>query len=125
MKVAILGQQGNWHTIALQAALARRGMGAPCSPITQVTARLASRPWLVTTSPQATTSASESLEDHDIVLVRGIPGGSLEQIIFRVDVLHRLENAGVRVINSPTAIERTVDKYYTSTLLEDAGPRAR
>lgn len=121
MKVAILGQQGNWHTIALQAALARRGMGAPCSPITQVTARLASRPWLVTTSPQATTSASGPLEDHDIVLVRGIPGGSLEQIIFRVDVLHRLENAGVCVINSPTAIERTVDKYYTSTLLEDAG----
>jgi RimK family alpha-L-glutamate ligase len=48
-------------------------------------------------------------------------------VIFRVDALHRLENAGVRVINSPTVIEQAVDKYYTSTLLEDAGlptPRA-
>lgn len=27
----------------------------------------------------------------------------------------------MRIINPPTAIERTVDKYYTSTLLEDAG----
>jgi ribosomal protein S6--L-glutamate ligase/tetrahydromethanopterin:alpha-L-glutamate ligase len=53
--------------------------------------------------------------------VRAIPGGSLEQIIFRVDVLHRLENAGVRIVNPPTTIERTVDKYYTSSLLEDAG----
>lgn len=42
-------------------------------------------------------------------------------MIFRVDALHRLENTGVRIINPPTAIERTVDKYYTSTLLEDAG----
>ena len=53
--------------------------------------------------------------------MRTIPGGSLEQVIFRVDALHRLENAGVRIVNSPMAIERTVDKYYTSTLLEDAG----
>ena len=38
-----------------------------------------------------------------------------------VDALHRLENVRVRIVNSPTVIERTVDKYYTSTLLEDAG----
>ena len=121
MKVAILGQKGNWHTTVLQAALARRGIEAPCFPITQVTARVTDRPWLAAVSPQPMTSVSEPLEDYDIVFVRGIPGGSLEQIIFRVDVLHRLENTGVRVINSPRAIERTVDKYYTSTLLEDAG----
>jgi ribosomal protein S6--L-glutamate ligase/tetrahydromethanopterin:alpha-L-glutamate ligase len=55
------------------------------------------------------------------LLVRGIPIASLEQIIFRVDVLHRLENLGVRVINSASTIEKTVDKYYTSSLFEDAG----
>jgi RimK family alpha-L-glutamate ligase len=38
-----------------------------------------------------------------------------------MDTLHRLENAGVRVINSAAAIERTVDKYYTLSLAEDAG----
>lgn len=121
MKAVILGQQGNWHTTVLQAALARHGVKAPCSPITQVVARLVDRPRVAAISPQATADTGEALEDCNMVFVRGIPGGSLEQIIFRVDVLHRLENAGVRVINSPTAIERTVDKYYTSTLLEDAG----
>jgi RimK family alpha-L-glutamate ligase len=40
-----------------------------------------------------------------------------------MDALHRLENLGVRVINSASAIERTVDKYYTSFLLADAGIR--
>jgi RimK family alpha-L-glutamate ligase len=47
--------------------------------------------------------------------------GSLEQIVFRMDALHRLEKLGVQVVNSAAAIERTVDKYYTSFLLSDAG----
>jgi RimK family alpha-L-glutamate ligase len=53
--------------------------------------------------------------------VRTIPTGSLEQIIFRLDALHRLENLGVRVVNAAFSIERTVDKYYTSFLLADEG----
>jgi RimK family alpha-L-glutamate ligase len=57
----------------------------------------------------------------DLVLARIIPSGSLEQIIFRVDALHRLEDRGIRVVNSPRAIERTVDKFWTSTLLEQCG----
>jgi len=113
MRVAILGQRGGWHTAALQEALARRGITAPSFPITRLTARLSARPWLATDD--------EPLEAYDALFVRTIPGGSLEQIIFRVDALHRLENAGVRIVNSPTAIERTVDKYYTSALMEDAG----
>ena len=98
---------------ALQEALARRGIVAPSFPITRLTARLSARPWVK--------ASDESLESYDVLFVRAIPGGSLEQVIFRVDVLHRLENAGCRIVNPPAAIERTVDKYYTSTLLEDAG----
>ena len=55
------------------------------------------------------------------VVVRAIPAGSLEQVIFRVDALHRLAALGVPVINSPRCIERSVDKYLTSFLLQDAG----
>ena len=55
------------------------------------------------------------------MLLRIIPRGSLEQIIFRVDAMHRLERLGIPVLNSPRVIERTVDKFYTSSLLEDAG----
>ncbi len=59
--------------------------------------------------------------DADAVLARIIPSGSLEQIIYRVDALHWLEESGVCVVNSPRAIERSVDKFYTSTLMEQAG----
>jgi RimK family alpha-L-glutamate ligase len=61
------------------------------------------------------------LDGVDAVLARIIPSGSLEQIIFRVDALHRLEDRGVRVVNSPRAIERTVDKFWSSALLEQCG----
>jgi RimK family alpha-L-glutamate ligase len=116
VKVGILGQRGGWHVTALQEALARRGITTPSFSITRLVARLSARPWL--------SVADERLEEYDVLFVRAIPGGSLEQVIFRVDALHRLENAGVRIVNSPTTIERTVDKYYTSTLLEDAGLRS-
>ena len=66
-------------------------------------------------------SRSSELDGADLVLARIIPSGSLEQIIFRVDALHRLEDRGIRVVNSPRVIERTVDKFWTSTLLEQCG----
>ena len=62
-----------------------------------------------------------ALEACDAVLVRGIPRGSLEQVVFRVDALHALAAAGVRAVNSAHAIERTVDKFLASTLLARAG----
>jgi RimK family alpha-L-glutamate ligase len=61
------------------------------------------------------------LQERDVVLVRGIPRGSLEQIVFRVDVLHALAAFGVRAVNCAQAIERTVDKFLASALLSRAG----
>jgi RimK family alpha-L-glutamate ligase len=61
-----------------------------------------------------------SLEGCDAVIVRGIPRGSLEQVIFRVDALHALAARGVTVVNPPHAIERTIDKFLASALLARA-----
>jgi RimK family alpha-L-glutamate ligase len=113
MKVAIVGQRKSWYVMTLQTALKRHGLQAPCFPITRLTARLSASPRIA--------AFNDPLDDYDLLFVRAIPGGSLEQIIFRMDALHSLENAGVRIINSPATIERTVDKYYTMTLMEDAG----
>ena len=55
------------------------------------------------------------------MIVRGIPRGSLEQVIFRVDALHALVERGVTCVNGPRAIERTVDKFLASALLARAG----
>lgn len=55
------------------------------------------------------------------VFVRGVPGGTLEQVILRLDVLHALREFGVVIYNDARAIERTVDKAMTSLLLKCAG----
>ena len=52
------------------------------------------------------------------VFVRGVPGGSLEQVIYYLDVLHGLEALGVRVMNNVRCIERSVDKGMTSFILK-------
>lgn len=57
----------------------------------------------------------------DAVFVRGVPGGTLEQVIFHLDVLHALRELGVPVYNDARAIERSVDKCMTSFLLRAAG----
>jgi RimK family alpha-L-glutamate ligase len=61
------------------------------------------------------------LDGCDAVIVRGIPRGSLEQVIFRVDALHALVERGVTCVNGPRAIERTVDKFLASAQLARAG----
>ena len=61
------------------------------------------------------------LDGCDAVIVRGIPRGSLEQVIFRVDALHALVERGVTCVNGPRAIERTIDKFLASALLARAG----
>ncbi len=62
-----------------------------------------------------------SLTGFDAVLVRTMPAGSLEQVVFRMDLLHAAETAGVRVVNSPRAVETCVDKYLTDVRLRAAG----
>ncbi len=57
----------------------------------------------------------------DAAFVRGVPGGSLEQVVLRLDLLHALKAIGMPVYNDGRAIERTVDKAMTSFVLARAG----
>ena len=114
MRIAILAARQGWHTEELCRALAERGHEGRVLPYEALVARLSgARP--------ALSAAGEDLGGCAAVLARIIPAGSLEQVIFRVDALHALEERGIPVINSPRAIERTVDKLWTSALLERAG----
>lgn len=54
------------------------------------------------------------------VFVRGIAGGTLQQITTRLNILHMLKMQGVLIYNDAKAIERTVDKGMTSFLLHQA-----
>ena len=115
MRVVILAARPGWHTAELCRALAEQGGTGVVVPYEGLVARLGSE------ADTGLRSGATSIDDADAVLPRIIPAGSLEQIIFRVDALHRLDDRGQVVINTPGAIERTVDKFWTSALLEQAG----
>jgi ribosomal protein S6--L-glutamate ligase len=57
----------------------------------------------------------------DAVLVRTMPPGSLEQVVFRMNLLARLEQQGVQVVNPAKSVECAVDKYLTTARLQQAG----
>ena len=59
----------------------------------------------------------ERLPKIDNVIVRYIPGGTLEEIVFYLNILKVFESMNVRVVNNARSIESTVDKLYTSYLL--------
>src|SRR4029079_2481332 len=61
------------------------------------------------------------LAGFDAALVRTVPAGSLEQVVFRMDVLHATAARGLRVLNPPRAVETCVDKYLTNVRLAAAG----
>jgi RimK family alpha-L-glutamate ligase len=117
MHVAILCASTGWHTDELCRALAERGHSGRVVPYEKLVARLGTGSGV----PGGLSVESLAILEVDAVLARIIPNGSLEQIIYRIDALHWIENRGVPVMNSPYTIERTVDKFYTTTLLQEAG----
>ena len=90
MKVAILSARTGWHTDELCRALESRGHTGAVVPYDALVARLGTGRGL----PRALAAGGVELLDAGAVLARIIPGGSLDQIIYRVDSLHWLEERG-------------------------------
>lgn len=61
------------------------------------------------------------LKDFDAVIVRTMPPGSLEQVVFRMNLLAQWELRGVQVLNPARSVECAVDKYLTTARLQSAG----
>ena len=115
-----------WHTRQLQAALRQRGATGRCIDLADCHIDCRSeghrdghragraggrRPWHGLLLP------GFGADLPDAVLVRGLAGGSFEQVTKRLGVLHALRELGVPVYNDARAIERSVDKAMTSLLL--------
>ncbi|MDT7838281.1 ATP-grasp domain-containing protein [Aquabacterium sp. OR-4] len=113
-RIALLADERGWHTRQLQAALRARGASGHCVDLADCHIdTTASRHGLVLPG------FGRGLPDA--ALVRGIAGGSFEQVTKRLGVLHALRELGVPVYNDARAIERSVDKSMTSLLLHAAG----
>jgi len=124
LRVAIMTDEIGWHTRQLQRALRERGGVGRCID-------LADCDFALGTGPGAGSGAGAPWHGlvlpgygkalPDAVIVRGIAGGSFEQVTKRLSILHALQALGVPVYNEPRGIERSVDKAMTSWLLHRHG----
>ncbi len=103
-----------WSSTQVREALTRRGIPYECFTFPRIVARLAYKPYFKV-------NGISILEDLDALIIRPIGRGSLEELVFRMDMLYKLERQGFYMVNPPTAIEHCVDKYDILAILEDEG----
>ncbi|WP_233836332.1 ATP-grasp domain-containing protein [Paraburkholderia sp. ZP32-5] len=114
LRVAIMTDETGWHTGRLKKALRARGADARCVDLANCRID-------TTWQPHGLAIPGFGHTLPDAVFVRGIAGGSFEQVTLRLGILHALRESGVPVYNDARAIERSVDKSMTSFLLHRAG----
>jgi tetrahydromethanopterin:alpha-L-glutamate ligase len=114
LRIAIMTDETGWHTGRLKKAFRARGAEARCVDLADCRIDTTWKPYGL-----AIPGFGHALPDA--VFVRGIAGGTFEQVTLRLGILHALRECGVPVYNDARAIERSVDKSMTSFLLNRYG----
>ncbi len=114
LRLGVLGNSDSWYVADLQRVARLRGH--LCEQLEFPRLVGAAGGQLVTSR-----HGEVDLLSYDTIIVRTMPPGSLEQVVFRMDLLHQLVDAGIPVLNSPRALECAVDKYLTTARMARAG----
>ena len=115
MKIGITTRNmDSWSSTQLREALTKRGVPHECFTFPKLVAHLGKKPYFKVNNINV-------LEELDALVIRPIGRGSLEELVFRMDMLYKLERQGFLVINPVEAIEHCVDKYDILAILEDNG----
>lgn len=106
--------QDGWCSTQLRKAMEKQNITAVCFGYRKIIGR-------INYNPAASFKSLNLTKDIDAMITRPIGRGSLEEILFRMNLLHMLERQGLLIINPPLAIERAVDKYCSLTLFHENG----
>lgn len=110
MRIAILSGGTGWHVQDLLRAAGELGHEADAVDFRGLFA-----------AHFSSVVGPDPLAGFETVIVRTMPAGSLEQIVFRMDVLQQAVSRGQVVLNPPRAVETCVDKFLTDHRLRQAG----
>jgi RimK family alpha-L-glutamate ligase len=103
-----------WCSKQLRKAMEKRNVTPVCFSYRKLIAR-------INYTPAASAGDIDIYRDISSMITRPIGRGSLEEIIFRMNLLHKLERLGMLIINPPLAIERSVDKYCSLIFFQESG----
>ncbi|MCY2982397.1 MAG: RimK family alpha-L-glutamate ligase [Planctomycetota bacterium] len=130
LQVGVLGAPTGWYMKDLQRAASEMPSSRPTTvePLSfQKLSVWSTGPSL----PQAKTWSQSGnsmeepkaigLSDCHTVLVRSMPLGSVEQIVFRMNALHAAQASNVQILNPPRCLEIAIDKWLTLDIAQRAG----
>jgi RimK family alpha-L-glutamate ligase len=101
-----------WSSTQLREALTKRNIPYTCFTFPKLVAQLGQKPYFKVCE-------TNLIEELDALVIRPIGRGSLEELVFRLDTLYKLERKGFYIINPAEAIEHCADKYDILAILED------
>ena len=113
-RIAIFTDDPGWHGKQLRLAFGNLGYSTDYISLTQCS-------FAIQAGKNPISIPGFEYDLPDAAFVRGVPGGSLEEVILYLDFLHALKIMNIPVYNDGHAIERSVDKGMTSFLLHNAG----
>ena len=113
-RIAIFTDDPGWHGKQLRLAFGNLGYSTDYISLTQCS-------FAIQAGKNPISIPGFEYDLPDAAFVRGVPGGSLEEVILYLDFLHALKVMNVPVYNDGYAIERSVDKGMTSFLMHNAG----
>ena len=117
MRIGLLTRNQNaWCSSRLREAFIRQNVTPRCFSFPDLVTRVA-------INPSVLLRGRDVKEEIQALLVRPIGRGSLDEIIFRLNLLHSLFRNNLPVVNPPSSIEKAADKYHTLILLSEKGVR--
>jgi RimK family alpha-L-glutamate ligase len=132
LKIGILASEGSWYYRDLERAA--HSLGHVCTRLDferlvarvgpaggTISATLLQQGGAQASLPATVLLGRDGPTSFDVILVRTMPPGTLEQVVYRMDALARLAASGTRVVNSPKSLECAVDKYLTTARLHGVG----
>jgi glutathione synthase/RimK-type ligase-like ATP-grasp enzyme len=108
-----------WSSTQVREALTKHGVPYVCFTFPRLVAQLGMKPYFKV--KDVNQQDVDLLKDLNALIIRPIGRGSLEELVFRMDMLYKLERDGFYVLNPAEAIEHCVDKYDILAILESAG----
>jgi RimK family alpha-L-glutamate ligase len=114
-RLLALGPSEGWHADELRSAAKKHGCELVYADYETLSGSLDEHG-----QHMARCSAGD-LRAYRAVICRTMPTGSMEQVIFRLAVLHAAVAHGVKVINPPRTLETAIDKYATLAVVASLG----
>lgn len=114
MRVLVLSDPDSWHLSDLKRAANAMGIQIASTEFASLATKV-----FPATEPFETPDSL--VGTADAIIVRTMPAGSLQQIIFRMDALAQFERQGKLVMNPAKSMEAAIDKFLSLDLLNHHG----